>query len=149
MKPYIEELRSSESPIILSFDDSIKAKPYTDESVLICWHWDHVFQRSVKGVNFMTVMADVQGMRLPCAVEFIRKNTWKTDSKTGKKKRASSLTKNELFRQMVSQCWKNFTFNYLVCDNWFSSTENMQMVKQGIGSQFIMAIKLSRKVALG
>lgn len=63
VKHYIEELRISKVPIILSSDDSIETKPYTDESELICWHWDRVFQRSVKGVNFLTAMAEVQGMR--------------------------------------------------------------------------------------
>lgn len=148
VKPYMEELAWGSEPVVLVLDDSIEAKPYTDESELICWHWDHVFHRSVKGVNFITAMADVRGMRLPCAVEFVRKDTWKTDPKTGKEKRASRLTKNELFRQMVSQCWKNFNFNYLVCDSWFSSAENMQMLKQRLCTHFIMAMKSNRKVAL-
>jgi hypothetical protein len=95
------------------------AKPYTDESELICWHWDHVFQRSVKGVNFLTAIAEVQGMRLPCAVEFVRKDQWEINTKTGKGKGKSSKTKNELFRGMLTQCWQNFMFDYVACDSWF------------------------------
>lgn len=49
VKPYVHELTRSGDPVVLSFDDSIEEKPYTDESELICWHWDHVFNRSVKG----------------------------------------------------------------------------------------------------
>ena len=31
-KPYVEELTQSKAPIILSFDDSIQEKQYTDQS---------------------------------------------------------------------------------------------------------------------
>jgi len=51
-KSYAEELTQSKETIILSFDDSIQEKQYTDESELNTWHFDHVFGRSVKGVNF-------------------------------------------------------------------------------------------------
>ena len=75
VKPYIQELSRSDVPIILSFDDSIEAKPYTDESELICWHWDHVLQQSVKGVNFLTAMAEVQVCVCPVLLNLLRKTT--------------------------------------------------------------------------
>ncbi len=92
-KPYVQELTQAKDTIVLSFDDSIEEKQYTDESELNCWHYDHVFNRSVKGVNFLTALVEVSNMRLPCAVEFVKKDTWETDAKTGKKKRKSSKTK--------------------------------------------------------
>ena len=52
---------------VLSFDDFIEEKQYTDSSELVCWHCDHVFKRSVKGVCFLTVLIEVRCMRLPCA----------------------------------------------------------------------------------
>jgi hypothetical protein len=148
VKPYVQELTRSGEPVVLSFDDSIEEKPYTDESELICWHWDHVFNRSVKGVNFLTALVDVQGMRLPCAVEFVRKDRWATDKKTGKLKRKSSKTKNELFREMVSQCDTNFIFDFLVCDSWYSNVKNMKHVKGKLERNFAMALKSNRKVSL-
>lgn len=51
-KPYIRELSQSNQSAALIFDDSIEAKPYTDESELNCWHFDHTVGRNVKGVNF-------------------------------------------------------------------------------------------------
>lgn len=141
VKPLIQELTISDSPVVLSFDDSIEEKRYTDESDLICWHWDHVFNRSVKGVNFLTALVDVQGMRLPCAVEFVKKDHWVTDIKTGKRKRKSSKTKNEIFRDMIVQCHHNFRFDYVVCDCWFSSAENMELIKGELGLEFVMALK--------
>ena len=129
-KPYVEELTQSKEVIVLSFDDSIQEKQYTDESELNCWHYDHVFGRSVKGVNFLTALLEVGGMRIPCGVEFIKKDLWITDPKTGKKRRKSSTTKNELFRKMLVECYGKFLFDYVLADSWFSSVENMICCKE-------------------
>src|SRR5680860_227110 len=107
-KVYIQEMAQSRETMFLSFDDSIEEKGYTDESELNSWHFDHALGRSVKGVNFLTALAEVGGMRLPCAVEFIKKDVWATDPKTGKEKRKSSVTKNELFRKMLRECHGKF-----------------------------------------
>jgi DDE superfamily endonuclease len=148
VKPMVHELTTSEEEIILSFDDSIEEKMYTDQSPLICWHYDHVFQRNVKGVNFLTALVDVGGAKLPVAVEFVRKDLWELDEKKGKPKRKSSKTKNELFREMISRCDYNFRFDYVVADSWYSSYENMELVKQTLNSNFIIALKSNRLVAL-
>ena len=86
-KVYVKELTQSKELITLSFDDSIEEKRYTDESELHCWHFDHTFGKSVRGVNFLTALIEVGTMRLPCAVEFVKKDLWKKDPKTGKEKR--------------------------------------------------------------
>lgn len=148
VKPYIEELTQSKETIILSFDDSIQEKQYTNESELNTWHFDHVFGRSVKGVNFLTALLEVGGMRLPCGVEFIKKDIWVTDKKTGKKKRKSSKTKNELFREMLAECSRKMHFDYVLADSWFSSVENMIYCKELLKNDFIIAFKSNRKVAL-
>lgn len=148
VKPLVNELTSSNQTVILSFDDSIEEKRYSDESELICWHYDHVVSRNVKGVNFLTALVTVDGMRLPCAVEFVRKDSWETDQKTGRQKRISTVTKNELFRRMMRQCRDNFRFDYVTADSWYSSVENMLAVKHELGVNFVMAIKSNRRVAL-
>lgn len=124
-KPYIQELTQSKEMVVLSFDDSIEEKRYTDNSELVCWHYDHVFNRSVKGVNFLTALIEVDGMRLPCAVEFVKKDLWVTDEKTGKQKRKANKTKNEMFREMIGDCAYKCRFDYVLADSWFSSAENM------------------------
>ncbi len=148
VKPMVEELTNSNSTIVLNFDDSIEEKLYSDESELICWHFDHVFNRSVKGVNFLTAFIDIEAMRLPVAVEFVKKDIMVADAKTGKLKRQSSKTKNEHFRQMVRQCHWNCRFDYVACDSWYSSVENMKMVKEELQVNFVMALKSNRKIAL-
>lgn len=147
-KPYIQELTQSKEMVVLSFDDSIEEKQYTDSSELVCWHYDHVFKRSVKGVNFLTALVETGGMRLPCAVEFVKKDLWVTDEKTGKQKRKASKTKNELFREMIRSCADKCRFDYVLADSWFSSVENMQAVKGELNLNFIFGLKSNRKVAL-
>ena len=148
VKPMVQELTTSQETIVLSFDDSIEEKQYSDQSELICWHYDHVFGRNVRGVNFLTALVEVGNVRLPCAVEFVKKDIWETDEKTGKKKRKSSKTKNEYYREMITQCHQNFRFDYVANDCWFSSVENMKLVKEVLKVNFVMALKSNRKVAL-
>jgi hypothetical protein len=148
VKPYIREVTQSGEVVVLSFDDSIEEKRYSDESELICWHYDHALKRSVKGVNFLSAFVEVGGMRLPCAVEFVKKDQWKDNKKTGKQRRVSSKTKNELFREMVRECAGKLRFDYVITDSWYSSAENMQTVRAELNTHFIMAVKSNRKVAL-
>jgi hypothetical protein len=148
VKPYIQELTQSKETITLSFDDSIEEKLYTDESELNCWHYDHCFGRSVKGVNFLSALVEVGGMKLPVGVEFVKKDTWAIDPKTGKNKRKASITKNELFRKMLRECNGKFHFDYVLADCWYSSVENMICCKEELKRNFIMALKNNRKVAL-
>lgn len=148
VKPYIGEITRSEEQIVLSFDDSIEEKRYSDESELICWHYDHTLSRSVKGVNFLTAFVEAGGMRLPCAVEFIKKDQWEINEKTGKPKRVSHKTKNELFREMLRECADKLRFDYVVTDSWYASAENMETVRGELNTHFIMALKSNRKVAL-
>jgi hypothetical protein len=148
VKPFVNELVACKEPIILSLDDSIEEKKYSDESELINWHFDHTFGRSVKGVNFLTALLEIDGMRLPCCVEYVIKDKWETNQKTNKPKRKSDVTKNELFRKMIKHCKNNFRFDYVVADSWYSSVDNMKLIKQELKSNFIIALKSNRKVAL-
>ena len=147
VKPLLEEATSSGEMVVLSFDDSIEEKYYSNESELICWHYDHTFKRSVKGVNFLTALVETRGMRLPCAVEFVKKDGWEQDANTGKMKRKSSRTKNELFREMIRGCHDRFFFDYVVADSWYSSVENFRMLKEELNTKFVIALKSNRKVA--
>ncbi len=148
VKPMVQEICSSAEPVIVGVDDSIEEKRYTDESELMSWHYDHTLNRSVKGVCFLTALLHTKTISLPCAVEFVRKEQVVTDAKTGKQKRQSSKTKNELYRQMLQACGRNIWIDYVVNDSWYSSAENMRFVKQTLHCNFVMALKSNRKVAL-
>ncbi|MDQ3844645.1 MAG: transposase [Bacteroidota bacterium] len=148
VKPMVREICTQDEWVVVCVDDTIEEKPYTDESELICWHFDHTINRAVKGVNFLTASINTHGTTLPCAVEFVRKDVWQQDKKTGKLKRKSSKTKNKLYCQMLAVCQQNFPFDYVVNDSWYSSHENMLFVKEQLGRHFVMALKSNRKAAL-
>jgi len=148
VKPFIREIENSQGCI--SIDDSIQEKPYTDENSLICWHFDHTKNRSVKGVNFITAQYCSEQASLPVAVDFITKSEQTINPKTGKEKRKGAKTKNASYRELLMTVRNNHVnFGYVLNDIWFSSSENMSFVKESIKVDFVMAIKGNRKVALG
>lgn len=147
VKPYVRQIQSDEGVLIV--DDSISEKPYTDENEIICWHWDHSKNRSVKGINFITAMYHVQDISLPVGYQLVEKTDFYIDKKSKKEKRRSSLTKNERYQQLLKQAVKNqIPFRYVLNDVWFASAKNMLFVKHELKRDFIMPLKTNRKVAL-
>lgn len=145
VKPICEEIEDENGVLII--DDSIEAKPYTDCNDLICWHFDHTVNRSVKGVNFVSAIYDNWKMSLPIGVCFVKKDINYID-KDGKTKRKSSVSKQEHFRTLVKHGTKHLRFRYVLADSWFACSENMRFVLEDCGRDFIMAMKENRKVAL-
>lgn len=132
---------------VLSIDDSIMAKPHTDENEINCWHFDHCSGKSIKGVGFLSALFNAQGMNVPVMMELIKKDLVVVDEKTGRKKRKASMGKNELFRRMTAQCSGQLYIDYVLADSWFCSNENMKhLFKYRL--HFVMAIKSNRLVAL-
>ncbi len=146
VKPHIRAIQAESG--VISVDDSIVEKPYTDENDLICWHYDHSKGRSVKGINFITAVYEVAGVTLPATFRLVTKTETYLDKK-GKEKRRSPITKNEHFRAMIKQLKQNqIPFRYVLTDIWFSSAENMRFLKLDLKKEFITALKANRKVAL-
>ena len=147
VKPLVRPLQSQEA--VLVFDDSLEEKLYTDESELICWHWDHCFNRTLKGVNFLTCLYHTPTAALPVAFELIKKSDWTINKKTNKPQRVCPKTKNEYLREMVTQCQKNqLPFRYVLADAWFSSADTMVFLKKDCHTDFLFPLKANRKVAL-
>lgn len=147
VKPFVRQIEAEDG--VLIFDDSISEKPYSDENEIVSWHWDHSQNRSIKGINFLTALYHSQDVSLPVTFEIIEKTEWYTDKKTGQEKRRSPTTKNEHLRAMLRQCVKNkLMFRYVLADSWFSSAENMDLIKEELKKEFILAIKSNRNVAL-
>jgi hypothetical protein len=94
-KPQVRKIESVEGVMIV--DDSIAEKPYTDENDIICWHYDHAQQRTVKGINCMTGLYHNRGVSLPVGFALVRKTKQYIDPKDGKEKRRFEKTKNEMY----------------------------------------------------
>lgn len=147
VKPLVRQVEREDAVLII--DDSILPKPYTDESELVCWHFDHTQQRSVKGINLLTTLYYGQNASLPVAFETVTKPDIVVDKKTGKPKRQAKLTKNDLYRKMLSACAaNNLVFQYVLNDIWYAAAENMVFIKETLNKDFVMPIKSNRKIAL-
>lgn len=153
IKPVVRQVEQDDGLVLV--DDTIEEKPYTDESDLVCYHFDHSQGRSVKGINLLNFVYHVttaqdEEISIPIAWEAVMKPDIYQDPKTGKDKRRSEITKNELARQrlkVLSQI-NQVRFKYVVNDIWFSSKENMNWIKKELHKEFVMALKDNRLVAL-
>src|SRR3990170_1016886 len=71
VKPLVRDLEREEGVLII--DDTIEEKPYTDESELVCWHYDHSKGRNLKGINLLSTLYQVGDASIPVAFELIKK----------------------------------------------------------------------------
>lgn len=132
----------------LIFDDTIQEKQWTDENEVMCWHYDHCKNRTVKGINLLNALYYSGDVSIPVAFEVVRKPVQFSDLKTRKVKRASLVTKNELMRQMIGQCVQNqLKFRYVLMDSWFAAKENFEFILSK-NKHFVAALKENRLVAL-
>ena len=153
IKPVVRQVERDDAAVLV--DDTLEEKPYTDESELVCYHYDHTQGRSVKGINLLNFVYQVtmprgEEVSIPVSYEVVTKPEVFQDPKTGKYKRRSEISKNELVRhrlKILSQI-NQLRFKYVINDLWFSSKENMTWIKQELHKDFVMAIKDNRLVAL-
>jgi len=146
VKAMVREVENAEG--VLIFDDTIEEKEWTQESELMCWHFDHCSGRTVKGINLLNAVYHCSGATLPVAFELVKKPLQYCDMATQKLKRKSEVTKNELMREMIQACLHNgLKFRFVLMDSWFASKENFDFIT-GKGRHFIAALKNNRLVAL-
>src|SRR6266481_9701540 len=123
-KPHVRKIESENGVMIV--DDSIAEKPYTDENDIICWHYDHSQQRNVKGINFVTSLYHAGGYSLPIGFSIVAKTEYYIDKKDGKQKRRSPISKNQYYRELLTNAKRNrIPFQYVLSDVWYSAAENM------------------------
>lgn len=144
VKSLVREFEDEASGVLI-IDDTIEEKPYTDESELVCWHYDHSKSRNVKGMNLLSTLYQVGELSIPVAFELVKKPEWVFNKKKNRWQRKSLQTKNELYRQMLGACQKNkIEFRYVLNDVWYASSENMRYIKEDLQKEFIMPIKANR-----
>jgi SRSO17 transposase len=79
----------------------------------------------------------------------IKKDISYCDVKTKQERRKSSVTKNELFLNIISQAVKNnVAFEHVLADNWYGSKANMAYIHNDLQKSFIIGIKSNRTLAL-
>lgn len=152
-KRLIRQVETESSVLVI--DDTIEEKPHTTENSLVCWHFDHSKDKSVKGINILNFLycSDIlpQGdINLPCAFELVYKTEKYYDINAKKEKRRSAISKNEMvqerLRVLVQQ--NQLKFKYVLWDTWFSSKENLSLVHHDLKKKFVVALKSNRTLAL-
>jgi hypothetical protein len=116
-KRLVRQYESGEGRLI--FDDTIVEKVYMDENEIICWYYDHSKGRNVKGINILTAFYVVENkkgkLQIPIDYQIISKTKTERDEKSGKERRVSERSKNEMMREMISRAiQKRVKFGYIV-----------------------------------
>ena len=102
----------------------------------------------MKGVNLLSCLARYGDVAFPIGYELVRKDVLFCDVATRKAKRKSSISKNEMFRSVISQSiTNNVKFEYILADIWFAAKKNMEFVHYDQKKKFIFGIKANRFVA--
>jgi len=145
VKKTVREIESEDGCLI--FDDTVQEKKWTDESDIMCWHFDHTVGKSVRGINMLNALYYSNGVSIPLSFEIIKKYQY-SDIETKEVKRKAVITKNELMRDMILIGVKNqVKFKYVLMDSWFGAKENFEFIKR-YNKEFISAIKSNRLIAL-
>jgi len=71
IKKFVREIETDEG--VLIFDDTIQEKPHSKENDLICWHYDHCINRSVKGINLLNCIHYSKNNKLTCCLRISKK----------------------------------------------------------------------------
>jgi hypothetical protein len=149
-KPLIrqaEQAKASEDFAVLIIDDSILEKPHTDENAMISTYWDHSQQCYVRGMNFVSLLYQLNNLSVPIAVTLMEKLLTEWDAKANKYTTKSELTKNDYLRSMLQTAQQQVTYRYALADSWYASAENMIFVLS-LKHHFIFALETSRTIAL-
>ncbi len=145
VKRTVREIETDDACLI--FDDTIQEKKYTDESEMMCWHFDHTVGKSVRGINMLNALYYSKSISIPVAFEIIKKPIEFSSLKTKQRKRKSEITKNELMRDIIQVAINNqLKFRYVLMDTWFSSKENFEFISKK-KKEFIAALKSNRLFA--
>jgi len=153
VKKIIRAVESDEATLCI--DDTIEEKPHSAENEIICWYWDHSKKRNIKGINIVNFLynaglPDGERVTIPAAYEIVHKTEQYIDAKTGKTKRRSPISKNEMVRERLRILVQHnrLKFKYVIWDTWFSSKENIEFVHNKLKRHFIGALKSNRTLAL-
>ncbi len=150
VKPILRDYENEKDGCLL-IDDSILAKPYTKESDMVCWHYDHTIGKSKKSILMLNFhYTDESGISLPVGYEIITKSEKEYDEKKKKWVKKSKFTKNEIMRDKLEilHFHNQLKYRYVLFDKWFASVENLVFINDVLKKKFVCPLKKNRKVAL-
>jgi hypothetical protein len=150
VKPILRDYENEKDGCLL-IDDSLLAKPYTKESDMVCWHYDHTIGKSRKSILMLNFhYTDASGISLPLGYEIITKSEKEYEDKKKKWVKKSKFTKNEIMRDKLEilHFHNQLKYRYVLFDKWFASVENLVFINDVLKKKFVCPLKKNRKVAL-
>jgi len=150
VKPILRNYENEDDGCLL-IDDSLLAKPYTKESDIVCWNYDHTIGKSRKSILMLNFhYTDASEISLPVGYEIITKSEKEYDEKKKKWIRKSKFTKNEIMRDKLEilHFYNELKYRYILFDKWFASIENLVFINDVLKKKFVCPLKKNRKVAL-
>ena len=120
--------------LIVSVDDTVLDKPYSQHMDLVGYFWSGKHHKSVKGINLITLHAtDQTGQNIPINFRIYDKS--------------ENKTKNDYFMDMLHEVidW-GANIRLITGDSWYSSTANLKTIRKH-GIRFMFGIDSNRKVS--
>jgi putative transposase len=112
VEPFVEKEAG-----VLVIDDSTLYKPYAHKMGLVSSYWSGKHGRVVMGIRLISLLWTAGQARLPCDFGIYNKAE-------------DILTKNDNFRQMGGEATqRGFSPELVAFDSWYSSLENLKMVR--------------------
>jgi hypothetical protein len=127
-EPFLDRTRG-----LLVVDDTTLDKPYAQQIALVHRHWSGKHRHVVSGINLVSLVWSDDTHAIPCDYRlFDAPNDGKT--------------KNDHFREMLQIAkQRSFTPEYVCFDSWYSSLENLKLVRT-LGWHWLTRLKSYRQV---
>lgn len=122
---------------VLIVDDSTLDKPYASKIALVSAHWSGKHHAVVKGINLISlVWTDERHCRLPCDFRIYNKPQ-------------DGLDKNDHFQQMLTSAKdRHFEPELVAFDSWYSSLENLKLLRDDLEWAWLTQLKSNRQVSV-
>lgn len=122
---------------ILSVDDSVLDKPYSDpnKAAFIDYFWSGKHKCPVKGINLISLFyTDIHGISVPVNFRICDKK--------------SSKTKNDYFREMLLEVvsW-GLKPAWITGDSWYSGNNNLKFIRK-LSMNFLFGIESNRLISI-
>lgn len=138
--------KGTKGVVTLSIDDSVVPKPHMQLTNVVNWHYDDSKGWCVQGINFVTALWSDEQASVPLSLQVVQKEL-RYNEKKQKEEWKPLQNKNELMRSMVQRLTRSKQIDYVLCDSWYSSKQNMNYLVEECETHFIMSLRRNRAVA--
>ena len=123
---------------VLIIDDTTLDKPYAEKMDYVTYHWSGKHHRVAKGINLITTLWSDGRALIPCDFRLYNASM-------------DGLTKNDHFRNMLVKAKNERRMHphYVLFDGWYSSLENLKLLREELSWHFLTRLKENRRVNPG